>query len=196
MSRRQPLTPARLAGRTATVCLSLLLAGCSSAEVDPPPDPPVTPTVVPPVILPTVPALDQADQSACAALIAVLPDTLAGRPRVVSAAEPSGDTTGRTSYGDPAIVVICGVGAPDGFDPTAVPRDDDPSPCTQVSGVGWWVPLDQLDGDGDALLTAVTFTPRIAVLVPQAYLPEGSAAALAELAAPIKRTLRRSLRCG
>jgi hypothetical protein len=167
---------------------AVALQGCSGDEPAPPPD--ASGEAGSTVRLPAPePSLDEADLAACQAFLAAVPEVLAGQQRVAT-------TDDAATWGDPAIELLCGVSAPEGFDPTAVPGEDDPSPCTVVSRVGWFVPADQVDGDSDAVLTAVTYEPRVAVLVPQAYLPEGSAAALAELAEPIRQTLRRSLRCG
>src|SRR3546814_13080570 len=64
-------------------------------------------------------------------LVAGLPTTLAG----LESRELSGDTEYGAAWGDPAIVLTCGVGVPDGF--------DEFSACTEVSGVGWFVPPEQ-----------------------------------------------------
>ena len=82
-----------------------------------------------------------------------------------------------------------------GFDPAAVPDPADPAPCISVDDVGWYLPPDEVAGDTDATLTAVSYAPRVSVLVPQEYLPEGSAAALAELAPALTSTLQVALTC-
>ncbi len=77
--------------------------------------------------------------------------------------------------------MTCGVDVPAGFDRLAR--------CVQVNGVGWFVPEDEAQGDRDTTFTAVGYRPRVALHVPEDYLPEGGAAALAQLAGPVKRHL-------
>ncbi|MCY7395443.1 MAG: DUF3515 domain-containing protein, partial [Nocardioides sp.] len=91
----------------------------------------------------------------------------------------------------PQLVLRCGVGNPDGFDPAAVPDPDDPPPCTIVSGVGWYVPLEQARGGETATFTAIGYRPRVSVTVQPEDQPEGGAAALAELAQVVKDQLAR-----
>ena len=98
-------------GATAVV---LALAGCSS-----------TPTI-------DDVELSDADRAACEALVADLPDTLAGLDR--RDVEPA-DALG-AAWGDPAYVLTCGVPEPGGYEPTAE--------CNVIDGVGWYVPDDQL----------------------------------------------------
>jgi Protein of unknown function (DUF3515) len=124
------------------------------------------------------PPVDDQDFETCKAFLADLPRRLTGEEgRKVNPAAALG-----RAWGDPAIVVQCGVGLPEEFDET--------SHCEVANGVGWFVPEDQVDDqDADLLLTASGYTPVVSVAVAADYRPEGSAAVLAELAAPVKEHL-------
>lgn len=130
------------------------------------------------------PDLDEADAATCAALVADLPETLAGQERVES--EPA-DAPG-AAYGDPAIVVSCGAPAPDDFRVTG--------DCILVNDVGWFVPPDQdADNEADLALTTGGYEPRLRVDVPVDYRPEGSAAIMSELSSVVSEHLRLTERC-
>ena len=122
--------------------------------------------------------LDAADRTACQALVDDLPDELAeegGRD-----VEPADALA--AAYGDPPIVITCVDTVPTGFDVTAE--------CLQVNDVGWFVPDEQVaDPDADAVLTALSHHPFVRVQVPSDYRPDGAAAVLAELSAPIADNL-------
>jgi hypothetical protein len=136
-----------------------------------------------PVELPT-PDLDTADAAACEALVADLPDTLAGEEPVET--EPAGAPG--AAYGDPAIVVSCGAPEPEDFRETA--------DCLLVNDVGWFVPPEQdADNDADLVLTTGGYEPRLRVDVPADYRPEGSAAVMAELAEVVSTHLDLVERC-
>ena len=79
---------------------ALVLAGCGSDLPEPGPD---------------------AKAAACTALIARLPARVLDRPRVELA------VTGAAAWGDPAIVLRCGV----------TPSGPTTDPCTTVNGVDW-----------------------------------------------------------
>lgn len=118
-----------------------------------------------------VPELDAADARACAAFAADLPPTLAEQAAV--AFEPSTAPAG--AYGDPAIVVRCGVGVPEGFDLT--------SSCEIADGVGYYIPDEQYrDQALDVTVTTAGYTPRVEVLVPAEYRPNAVAAVMTALA--------------
>jgi hypothetical protein len=161
--RRRPWSHA--AGGVGACMLVVLTAGCSGG---------------PPVIETT--DLSPAQAQACRDLVSDLPDTLAGQ----SSVEVEGDTAYGAAWGDPAIVLTCGV----------PPMDlSDVLRCTEADGVGWLVPDDELAGDRDATFTADGWRPRVRLLVPEDYLPEGGAQALAELAGPIKKHLELAEPC-
>jgi len=137
----------------------LLAAGCSSSppEID-------------------APDLSAADAAACRDLGGALPDSLGGHDTV----DANGDTAYGAAWGDPAIVLTCGVGA---VDLTDVP------PCTVVNGVGWVVQ----EGDGRTVLTADGYRPRVQVVVPDDY--EQPAGLVTGLASLVKRYLTLEDRC-
>lgn len=102
-----------------------------------------------------VPDVDGEDAAACTAFADALPDTLADEERVEI--EPSDAPA--AAYGDPAIVVTCGVGEPEGFGPGAQ--------CELVSGVPWYIPSEQYDDlDADLVVTSAWHAPRVQILVP------------------------------
>ncbi len=147
--------------RGVVACAVLLLAtGCRSG---------------PPEI--NEPDLPAAQDAACQALVADLPDTLVGEKAV----EVTGATAYGAAWGDPAIVLTCGV---DAVDLTDVPQ------CVDADGIGWLVSNEDAEGDGDATFTADGYLPRVELHVPEDYLPERGASALSELAAPLKQHLK------
>jgi len=130
------------------------------------------------------PDLTDADRAACEALVADLPDTLAGESR--RSVEPD-DALG-SAWGDPAYVLTCGVPAPSGYAPTAE--------CNVIQGVGWYVTDDQLsDLRVDATPIALSLTPYVQVQVPSRYRTKGIDRALAELAPALKRHLGEGISC-
>ncbi len=90
------------------------------------------------------------------------------------------------AWGDPAIVLRCGVPTPDGSDEFAV--------CQETNGVGWFVPEDQIEDQGaDVVMTTIGFEPNVEVLVPADYRPP--AAAMVDVAAAIKQSIREVKPC-
>jgi hypothetical protein len=79
------------------------------------------------------PDRDPGAETACTALLAALPDSVADQPR--REVEPA-DAWG-AAWGDPAIVLRCGGPAPAGFDDVAA--------CTTVNGVDWFVDEDAVE---------------------------------------------------
>ena len=159
---------ARTRGVVACVLL-LVLAGCSS-------DPPEI----------DAPDLSAADAAACRDLVDALPDTLAGQDRV--------DVTGETSYGaawgDPAIVLTCGVDEPEAF--------TDSSTCVQMDTTGWFVPDDVLLSDDDSLdvtTTEMNYRPRVELFVPGDYRPEGFTNSIGPIGPLVQQHLKRVGRC-
>ena len=149
----------------------MLLAGCGGGV---------------PVDVPELPA-DRA--AACERLLAALPERLDdlgedGLDRVPVSPE---DATA-AAYGDPPVVVTCGVGRPETFDRF--------SQCQEVDGIGWFVPEDQVgDEPVEVTLTAVGYRPRVQVVLPPEYWPMGAPSVTAVLADPVGATLRLAERC-
>ena len=139
--------------RGAVACsLVLLTVGCSDS---------------PPEI--HAPELSAADAQACRDFVADLPDTLAGQESV----EVTGDTEYGAAWGDPAIVLRCGV---------ALPKDYAGAPCITRNGIGWSIPLEQADELGvDVVMTLAFRTPVVQLRVPAAYRPESPADVMADL---------------
>ncbi len=161
MSDARPRT-AWLRGIVGSVLLVALSACSDAVPIDDPVDP----------------STSQAE--ACESLVDALPDTLADESR----REVSPQGALGAAWGDPAYVVTCGAAEPADYDPFAQ--------CQEVNGVGWFVPMEQFETDhqrDDVTLTTIGRSPRVSLTVPGAYRPDGVAAALADLAGPIKRTL-------
>ena len=101
----------------------------------------------------------EAARQECAALLAELPDEVAGQDRrEVSPA----DTLAR-AWGDPAIVLRCGVPKP------AELRPD--SPCFVVDKVGWLA----VEGADDVVFSTVGRSTYVELTVPSDYAPEAGA---------------------
>ena len=102
-----------------------------------------------------VPHVEGDDATACEAFADALPDTLADAERV----EIDPSDAPAAAYGDPPIVVTCGVGEPDGFGPGAQ--------CEVVNGVPWYIPSEQYDDlDVDLVITSAWHEPRVQIVVP------------------------------
>lgn len=108
---------------------------------------------------------------ACAALSEALPDVVSDAVRRDT--EPA--TPYVAAWGDPAVVLRCGVPLPGEYRPDAQLFD--------VDGVGW-LPV---DGEGGTFFTAVDRQVHVEVAVPDDYAPEADV--LADLAPAILDTL-------
>ena len=86
------------------------------------------------------------------------------------------------AWGDPAIVLRCGVLQPASLKPT--------SRCDVVNGVGWFSRQDQ---DHDWIFTTIGRTTNVELLVPSDYTP--AADALIDVADAIKDNLAVSEPC-
>jgi len=152
----------------AVACLALLVvvtSGCGSGDVQI-----------------DSPALKGADAAACASLVNSLPEAVSDQQR--RAVEPE-DAYG-ASWGDPAIVLRCGVSMPTGFDKFAT--------CQVTNDVGWFVPEEQIEDQGaDVVMTTVGFEQNVEVTVPAVYRPP--AAAMVDLADAIKDSIRERRPC-
>ncbi len=136
--------------RRAFVAAALLLAGCSSAQV-PAADPPAS------------------DQGACRTLIQALPLSIDG-------AENTGRSEFAAAWGDPQIVLRCGVATPAAYQPA--------SEMIVVNEVAW-LPVEQ---DKGYIFTAVGRTPQVEVFVPDTHSPEVNP--LVDLAGPMMANTR------
>ena len=130
-----------------------------------------------PVPIPARPVA-AADLPACRALVADLPDALGDRDRRLTVpAKPLG-----AAWGDPPVVLRCGVTLPDSFDRFAT--------CQEANGVGWFVPDREFaDQSADVHMTTAGYRPIVTVTVPAEDRPEGVAAAMADLAGVVRTHL-------
>lgn len=140
---------------------ALLLAGCTRSLA----------------VTATTPSGDVASQ--CAALVAAVPGTVAGQEsRAVSPPD-----TYVAAWGDPAIVLRCGLPAPAALRPS--------SQCFVVDGIGWLVTQDGHQVDPRRVLPGtVEFTTIGRSAYVQVTVPEGdqpAADALVDLAATVMR---------
>ena len=120
---------------------------------------------------PDLPALSAADEDACAELTAALPDQVAG-------VDLSDDTDRTAAWG--AIELVCGAEQPAAY--------DDFSDCSVVGDVGWFLPPAELkDPAADITVTALTYAPRVSVLIPAEQ--RGSEEIQTAIAAAITSTL-------
>jgi len=157
--------PLRVRGAVAcalTVAVAALLVGCGSDEY----------------LARDAPDVSGADAKTCAALLDDLPDRVADQDRrTVSPADAP-----VAAWGGRAITLSCGVDVPAEFNKF--------SGCVQANGVGWFVPDEQqADQSLDVTATTVGYRPVVQLQVPASYRPEGVAAALAEMAAAVKKEL-------
>lgn len=148
---------------------SLLLAACSSGDVE-------------------IAAVDvtPAERAACAKVLDAVPDELDGLPtRAVTPATALG-----RAWGDPAVVLTCGVAMPEDFQPGAS--------CEEANGVGWYVPTDQMSDLGEDLtIYTIGRTPVVELVVPSEQRRDAAFAAdaLATLAGPVKRAIPKAEPC-
>ncbi|MEO5663113.1 MAG: DUF3515 family protein [Nocardioides sp.] len=118
-----------------------------------------------------LPDLSDDEAAACAELTAALPDRVAG--------EDLTDDTDRTAAWG-GIELTCGVGLPAAY--------DDFSSCSVVGDVGWFLPPAELkDPSADVTVMALTYSPRVSVLIPAEH--RGSDEVQVAIAAAITSTL-------
>jgi hypothetical protein len=122
------------------------------------------------------PALTGSAAADCRALIEALPRHVDNLPRRV--VHPAGGYA--AAWGDPPIVLTCGVPRPKGLDRFAS--------CIWVNGVGWFIPDSQASGTGEHVdMTTIGRKEFVTVSVPSRYFPP--AATMADLAAPVKKAI-------
>lgn len=138
-------------------CLALLLASCGGpVAVD-------------------VPDLRGSTARICSKLVSALPDTVDGAER--RGVEPAGGPA--AAWGDPAIVLRCGVEMPRSFDDFAT--------CQETNGVGWFIPDEQMTGAATEItMTTIGRDVNIEVALPVEHFPPANA--MVDLSAAIERT--------
>ena len=142
--------------------LLVLAAGCGTVDV---PDTSVS----------------ASERKACKSLVEALPDQVADQ----SGRETSGNPLG-AAWGDPAIVLRCGVGTPVDYDKFAA--------CEIVNGLDWFVPDSTIeDQDADVVMTTIGRTPAVEVTVPASYRPPN--AVMVDVGRAIKQHTQVTRRC-
>jgi hypothetical protein len=131
-----------------------------------------------PVTIPTL-RLTAGDQARCQRLTDALPDSVADQgKRKTQPAEALGG-----AWGDPPIVVQCGVAVPADFSRS--------SGCQEADGVGWFIPDSQVnDQSADIVMSTAGYRPVLQVSIPATYRPTGPAAAMVQLAPMVKQYTR------
>ncbi|WP_169799315.1 DUF3515 domain-containing protein [Nocardioides jensenii] len=123
------------------------------------------------------PDVDGATRATCEDFLDALPDTLAGE----KSEEVSPDDALGRAWGDPPIVVTCGVDKAEGFTPY--------SSCWETNGVGWYVPDDQVsDPTADIVATTIGWTPRVEIRLPGELRPPD--AVTVDVSAAVKAHLK------
>ena len=90
----------------------------------------------------------------CQAILKALPDKLDGQSRV-----PTSGSAYAVAWGDPPVVLRCGVPRPTDFDETLG--------CQGANGIMWFVPSRVIDDqDSDVLMTSIGRSTNVEVLVP------------------------------
>lgn len=113
-----------------------------------------------------------AGRAHCAELIAALPATVNGLTRRTDTGSAYA-----AAWGDPAIVLRCGVGRPAGLTRF--------SACQRADGIDWFVPdATIIDQRADVLMTTIGRSPAVDVLVPARYRP--TVAPMVDLAPALK----------
>ncbi|QIX26180.1 DUF3515 domain-containing protein [Nocardioides sp. JQ2195] len=125
------------------------------------------------------PDVDDSTEATCRSFLDALPSELADQESV----EVSPDGALGRAWGDPAIVVTCGVPMPEEFDKF--------SACWETDGVGWFVPDGQVeDPAADVTLTTIGYAPNVQIHLPGELRPPD--AVTVEVGAVVKETLQRS----
>lgn len=113
----------------------------------------------------------------CDALLDTVPGRVAGaEPRII---EPPEASATATAWGDPPIVVRCGVP-----EPAALERS---SPCTEIDGVGWFAEADEAADPPRHVFTTIGRATFVEVTVPASYEP--ASAPLVDLAEAVKEAI-------
>ena len=134
-----------------------------------------------PVSIPTL-RLTAADQAVCQRVANALPDKLAGHG--ARKTQPAAALGG--AWGDPAIVVQCGVDA----------STNAGDSCTETDGVAWYADAGaSRDDSADLVVSTAGRGPIVQLTVPAAYRPDAVGAALAQLAPIVREQTRPQESC-
>jgi hypothetical protein len=122
-------------------------------------------------------------RTVCERLLTDLPDEVAGlERRDVEPQEAFG-----AAWGDPPLVLRCGVGRPVDYDPV--------NGCTTVDGVDWYIPVEQLEANGELDLTMTTIGRAVAVEVTMPGVHWPPATPLADLSGVVAEHTEATGRC-
>jgi hypothetical protein len=117
-----------------------------------------------------------AQRTACESLVKALPHHVSDQAERETKGNPLG-----AAWGDPAIVLRCGVGKPADYDPVLG--------CQTVNGLDWYVPSKAMDDQqADVVMTTIGRVPAVEVTLPASYRPP--AAAMVDLGEVIKEHTR------
>ncbi|WP_162598551.1 DUF3515 domain-containing protein [Nocardioides gilvus] len=98
--------------------------------------------------------MDQEVIDACTALVNDLPDDFFASER----REVTGEGIG-AAWGEPPVVLTCSAPAPEEFDAF--------SRCSDIEGVGWFIPDAELkDPERDLVMSAQSHAPRVSLSIP------------------------------
>jgi hypothetical protein len=149
------------------LALSALLAGCAPGPVDV-----------------DEPRPDEVDAKACHALVDDLPDSVADQSR----RETDPESPLVAAWGDPAIILRCGLPAP---------RLGATASCLTVDGVDWYLPDAEVAAPGEeqgtVSITSIGREQTVVVDLPGDYWPP--ATALADLSPAVKKDIAATTRC-
>ena len=162
----------------AAVAAATLLSGCGSTTPHASPNAPVD-----------IPAFPQVSGSsgACQAILRSLPTQINHQKQ----RKTTGSAFG-AAWGNPAIVLRCGVAEPTQFDPYAS--------CLTVNGVDWFLEGQVPSMDGTSTPGALTITtvyrkPAISVVIPNSNGTQGPGLAMLALAQTVKAHTTVSQHC-
>jgi hypothetical protein len=127
------------------------------------------------------PDLEGEAASTCEALLDALPATVDGAER--RDVEPAGAPA--AAWGDPAIVLRCGVPMPEEFDEFAA--------CQETNGVGWFIPEEQLTGRQQITMTTIGRAVNVEVRLPEEHHPPANT--MVDLAPAINETVEETDPC-
>ncbi len=122
-----------------------------------------------------------AERSACESLVESLPSHVADQKQ----RRTTGSGLG-AAWGDPPIVLRCGVGRPKDYDPV--------TGCQRANGLDWYVPEKGMnDQSFDVVMTTIGRDPAVEVTLPARYRPP--VAAMVDLAPAIKAHTKQTTPC-
>ena len=128
------------------------------------------------------PGLDAGADRECSALVKALPASIDGAGR--RDVEPAGSPA--AAWGDPPIVLRCGVSMPKAFDEFAA--------CQETNGVGWFIPEEQMTGEARSItMTTIGRDVNVQVILPPEHWPPANA--MVDLAPAIKKTTEETRPC-